>query len=222
MTTQALEDTKSLMSLYMEYVAYSDDNLTDLEGFCTYSSITESQFYDHFDTLLAVEQAIWHYIFDEALATIREDPQYDRFDQHEQLLSFYYTFFESLGLNRDYFLKHLEVRHTLKDKRDIFEEMKPGYMDYVSTTITNSMITGWGIDQVDLVKDVCSRVHQEGLWIHLLCLIDFWHKDTSLGQEKTDIAIEKSVRATIDLIEMTPVKSIVDLGKFLWQERKNK
>ncbi len=43
--------------------------------------------------------------------------------------------------------------------------------------------------------------------------------DTSASFEKTDVFIEKSVRASFDLIDTTPLKSLVDLGKFLYKEK---
>ena len=43
--------------------------------------------------------------------------------------------------------------------------------------------------------------------------------DTSKGFEKTDVAIEKSVRVIFDVFETTPLESIIDFGKFLWKEK---
>jgi hypothetical protein len=47
----------------------------------------------------------------------------------------------------------------------------------------------------------------------------FWLDDTSPSFEKTDIFIEKSVKASFDLIDTTPLKSIIDFGKFLYKEK---
>lgn len=42
--------------------------------------------------------------------------------------------------------------------------------------------------------------------------------DRSKGFEKTDIFIEKSIKAQFDLIDTAPVQSVFDLAKFLWKE----
>jgi len=42
--------------------------------------------------------------------------------------------------------------------------------------------------------------------------------DDSPSFEKTDMAIEKSVRIVFDVFDNTPIDSIVDFGKFLWKE----
>jgi hypothetical protein len=58
----------------------------------------------------------------------------------------------------------------------------------------------------------------EGAWVQLLFLLKFWMDDDSPSFEKTDMAIEKSVRIVFDVFDNTPIDSIVDFGKFLWKE----
>jgi ubiquinone biosynthesis protein COQ9 len=52
-----------------------------------------------------------------------------------------------------------------------------------------------------------------------LSIIDFWIKDDSKLFEKTDTLIEKSVNTTMDWMARTPLDSLFDLGKFLFQNR---
>jgi hypothetical protein len=42
--------------------------------------------------------------------------------------------------------------------------------------------------------------------------------DSSPGFEKTDIVIEKSINTIFDVFDNTPLKNILDLGKFLYKE----
>jgi hypothetical protein len=49
----------------------------------------------------------------------------------------------------------------------------------------------------------------------------YWMEDNSSSFEKTDVVIEKSVRAIFDVFETTPLESILDFGKFLWKEKMN-
>jgi hypothetical protein len=64
-----------------------------------------------------------------------------------------------------------------------------------------------------------NRSLKESAWFQLLVTLKFWLDDTSPSFEKTDIFIEKSVRASFDLIDTTPLKSIIDFGKFLYKEK---
>ena len=45
--------------------------------------------------------------------------------------------------------------------------------------------------------------------------------DTSASFEKTDVFIEKSVNTSFDVLQVTPLKSVIDLGKFLFKEKMN-
>ncbi|PIV19236.1 MAG: heat-shock protein, partial [Flavobacteriales bacterium CG03_land_8_20_14_0_80_35_15] len=62
---------------------------------------------------------------------------------------------------------------------------------------------------------------EESAWIQLLITMKFWLDDTSASFEKTDIFIEKSLNASFDLLNVQPLKSIIDLGKFLFKEKMN-
>jgi hypothetical protein len=46
----------------------------------------------------------------------------------------------------------------------------------------------------------------------------FWMDDSSASFEKTDIFIEKSVNASFELMNIKPIQSLVDLGKFILKE----
>jgi hypothetical protein len=54
----------------------------------------------------------------------------------------------------------------------------------------------------------------------ILAIIDFWINDDSRLFEKTDTLIEKSVNTTMDWLGRTPFDSLLDLGKFLYQNKK--
>ncbi len=44
-------------------------------------------------------------------------------------------------------------------------------------------------------------------------------EDSSPSFEKTDMAIEKSVQTVFELFDNTPLDSVIDFGKFLWNEK---
>jgi ubiquinone biosynthesis protein COQ9 len=53
----------------------------------------------------------------------------------------------------------------------------------------------------------------------LLIVLKFWIHDESSNFEKTDVFIEKSIKASFDIRQITPIKSVIDLAKFLWKEK---
>ena len=52
-----------------------------------------------------------------------------------------------------------------------------------------------------------------------MATLKFWMDDTSPNFEKTDIFIEKSVDTSFELFEIKPLKKLIDLGKFLFNEK---
>ena len=57
-------------------------------------------------------------------------------------------------------------------------------------------------------------------WAKTLYILDFWVNDISKSFEKTDTMIEKSVNTVFDLLARSPIDSLLDLGKFIFQNRK--
>jgi hypothetical protein len=71
------------------------------------------------------------------------------------------------------------------------------------------------------VNKIAKPLYVEGAWVEFLFLMKFWLDDTSKGFEKTDIMIEKAVKATFDVLDTTPIDSLIDFGKFVWKEKFN-
>jgi hypothetical protein len=65
-------------------------------------------------------------------------------------------------------------------------------------------------------KFLSDRYH-EAVWLNTLFILKFWIEDKSQGFEKTDAAIEKSVNLMIELMGKSALDSMLDLGKFLFQ-----
>ncbi|MEM6517296.1 MAG: TetR/AcrR family transcriptional regulator, partial [Bacteroidota bacterium] len=55
--------------------------------------------------------------------------------------------------------------------------------------------------------------------LQLLLTMKFWLDDQSANFEKTDIFIEKSVNTSFDVLNIAPVRSLIDFGKFVFKER---
>ena len=64
-----------------------------------------------------------------------------------------------------------------------------------------------------------NKTLKESAWFQLLLTIKYWLEDTSPSFERTDIFIEKAVNTSFDLINIKPLKSVLDLGKFLYKDK---
>jgi hypothetical protein len=83
-----------------------------------------------------------------------------------------------------------------------------------------------GIQLLEIEQEQIERIQNQGIkeasWAQFMIILNFWINDTSKGFEKTDIFIEKNLKAGFDLIDTTPLKSLIDLGKFIFKENFNK
>ena len=174
----------------------------------------EQKFYEFFASFDALEKDIFKIFFDKAHDILEKSEDYLSFDTRNKLLSFYYTFFEILTANRSYVIYALEGhKNSLKTLRTL-AHLKSRFANYIEHL---------NIQTIDLRQEQLQKLQDRGLkesaWLQLLITIKFWMDDTSPSFEKTDVFIEKSVRASFDLIDTTPLKSLVDLGKFLFKEK---
>ncbi|MBT8210450.1 MAG: TetR/AcrR family transcriptional regulator, partial [Eudoraea sp.] len=138
---------------------------------------------------------------------------YDGYTNREKMLSFFYSFFELLGLNRSYVLFSLnEQSHALKN----LEQLK-GLRKRVKG-FAKDLIEEGNADKQLRITQHNPAVFSEGAWVQTLFLLKFWMDDDSASFEKTDMAIEKSVNTIFDVFDNTPLESLIDFGKFLFKE----
>ena len=108
------------------------------------------------------------------------------------------------------------MKNDMNDTRFLktISSLKPGFRDYVKSL---------DIEQLEIkerrLEKFMERSLDESLWIQMILCLKFWLDDDSASLEKTDIFIEKSVNTGFDLLDVKPLKSILDLGKFLFHEK---
>lgn len=203
-----------IITFYMDYVLMHDHKPKSVYAFAKENNFEESKFYEFFTSFEVLEQSIFKVFFDNTHAALEKSDDYQSFDARNKLLSFYYTFFENLTANRSY------VVHALKGNKNDMKSLK--VLSHLKKSF-NNYIEHLGINLIDVRQDQLQKIQNRGLkesaWFQLLVTMKFWLDDTSPSFEKTDIFIEKSVQASFDLIDTTPLKSIIDFGKFLFKEK---
>jgi len=203
-----------IVGFYMDYVLMHNENPKSVYAFAKDNDFEEQRFYEFFASFDSLEQSIFKIFFDNAHTVLEKSEDYLTFDAKNKLLSFYYTFFEVLTANRSYVAYALEGHKTsLKSLRTLIH-LKKRFVNYIEHLNIKTI----DLKQEQLVR-LQTRSLKESAWLQLLMTIRFWLDDTSPSFEKTDLFIEKSVRASFDLIDTTPLKSIIDLGKFLYKEK---
>ncbi len=203
-----------ITSWYMDYVLNHSKKPSSVYSFAKENNFEESLFYNYYGSFEAIEKGVFKTFLNNTITLLKNSEDYENFDPRNKLLSFYYTFFENLTANRSYVVHALaENKNQLKSLATL-TELKKSFSEYIESL---------NIQTIDLKEERLEKLQQrsikESAWFQLLVTIKFWLDDTSASFEKTDIFIEKSVKASFDLIDTTPLKSIIDFGKFLFKEK---
>ena len=206
----------NLISWYMDFVLENNHQPKSVFSFAKENNFEEADFYKFYGSFTAIEESIFSEFFHHTVKVLAKSDDYENFDAKNKLLSFYFTFFEILTANRSY------VVYALKSSKRDFKKLKTLKLlreDYIN------YIKNIGIEKLDLKQEKLEKIQdksiQESSWFHLLITMKFWLDDTSPSFEKTDIFIEKSINARFDLMDIKPLKSIIDFGKFILKEKVN-
>lgn len=216
MATKKINAANDVMSAYMDFVLTHQKNPESVYVFTQSIKIKETEFYQHFASFEALENEIFKAFFDNAITLLKQSDDFAHFDAKNQLLSFYFTFFEVLTQNRSYVLWALNVP---KHKLNSFKKLV-SLKQYFSLFVKDLDIKKPELFS-DKLKSFQDKSLEELTWIQLLVILKFWMDDTSTAFEKTDVFIEKCVTTSFDLMDTTPLNSLMDLGKFLFKEKTN-
>jgi len=205
---------KNIIDLYMDHVLMHNEKPKSVYAFAKANNFNEQNFYEFFSSFEILEQCIFKVFFDHAITVLDKSEDYHSFDSRNKLLSFYFTFFEILTSNRSYVVYVLEHNKDAMKSLKMLSKLKSRFSNYIEHL---------NIKTIDLKQEQVTRFQNRSLkesgWLQLLVTIKFWLDDTSTSFEKTDLFIEKSVKASFDLIDTTPLKSMIDFGKFLYKEK---
>ncbi len=215
MATKKVILTKDkIVSMYMNYTLEQNEKPKSVYQFSKLNGFTESEFYTFFGTLNSIENEIFNMFLEKTVALLEKDANYETYDMKSKMLSFYFTFFELLSANRSYVVMSLkENENHLKNLMQL-STLRNSFKEYVSGIISDE----YRIKQEKL-QSFQEKTIKETSWLQLLMTLKFWLDDSSPAFEKTDIYIEKSVKATFELMNIAPIDSLIDFGKFLFKEK---
>lgn len=213
-TNKKTINDQTIISKYMDYVLDQDHYPKSVYKFCKDNKIKEEEFYSFFGSLDNVDNAIWSTFFVNAMTAMNNNKEYAGFSNRDKLLTFFYTFFEILTLNRSYVLFALDRYSMPIENLKQLKDLRGYIKDFAGQLIEEG-----NEDKLFKITKNPVSVYAEGTWLQFLFILKFWKEDSSPGFEKTDIAIEKSVNTIFDLFDSTPINSVLDFGKFLWKEK---
>ncbi len=217
MATAKKKKTLSILSLYMDNALENEKFPLSVYKFCKVNGIVESDFYKTYASLDSVKLHIWQVFFENTINLISKNENFDELSRKDRLLTFYFTFFEVLQINRSYVYFALNPAGSSMSAIGQLKKLKSRFKSFTSDLIEE----GNDHKKISITRHPV-ELFSEAAWAQLLFLLKFWLGDTSLGFERTDEAIEKSVTVAFDVFDNTQLEKLLDFGKFLWKEKLNK
>ncbi|WP_445717833.1 TetR family transcriptional regulator C-terminal domain-containing protein [Flavobacterium sp.] len=205
---------QEILSFYIDYFLEHNKQPTSVYLFAKHYTFDESLFYKNYASFDQIEKDFFNSLFTNTKTLLHKSDEFSSYDARTQLLSFYFTYFEMLSANRSFVVAQLkESSNKLKSLYKLSE------LRIHFKTFYNEL----EIEKIDLKQDKLVEIQEKSMsemaWLQFLFTLKFWLEDTSLSFEKTDIFIEKSVNTSFDLMDIAPLKSLIDFGKFMWQEK---
>ena len=215
MATKKITITKDkIVSMYMNYVLDNSEKPKSVYHFTKLNNFTETEFYAFFGTIESIEKEIFKAFIEKTVELLHKNKEYEMYDMKSKMLSFYFTFFEILTANRSYVVFILKEHNNQLKKLMQLSGLRNSFKNYLTEIISDEFRT-----QQERLQNFQEKAFQETSWIQLLLTLKFWLDDSSPSFEKTDIYIEKSVKVTFELMNIAPIDSLIDFGKFIFKEK---
>jgi hypothetical protein len=205
---------EKIVSMYMDYVLENSEKPKSVYHFTKLNNFSETEFYSFFGTIESIEKEIFKIFLDKTVELLNKNPDYENYDMKSKMLSFYFTFFEILTANRSYVVMVLNENNNQLKKLSQLSGLRSSFKKYVRDIISDDYRV-----QQEKLQNFQEKAIQETSWVQLLLTLKFWLDDSSPSFEKTDIYIEKSVKATFELMNIAPLESLIDFGKFIFKEK---
>lgn len=216
MAKKTIITADSILNFYMNSVLEHSKQPSSVYAFAKENNFEEAQFYTFYANFEAIEKSIFKVFFENTLHALNKSADYETYDARAKLLSFYFTFFENLTANRSYVVYALNKHKNSLKNLVALQELKSAFTLYIDSL---------EIETMEIPQEKIAKMQEMGMkesrWIQFLMTLKFWLDDSSAGFEKTDIFIEKSVNTSFDLLDIKPLKSAIDFGKFLLKEKMN-
>jgi hypothetical protein len=205
---------EKIVSLYMDYTLEHNQKPTNIYLFAKKNDFTEADFYSFFGNLEIIEKEIFEMFFTKTIELLDKNDEYSNYDMKNKLLSFYFTFFELLTANRSYVVMTLKQHKNQLKNVMILNDLRKHFKGFVADIITDEYRT-----TTERFQEFQEKATMESFWFQFLLTMKFWIDDSSAKFEKTDIYIEKSVKVSFELINVAPIDSLLDFGKFIFKEK---
>ncbi|WP_226064957.1 TetR family transcriptional regulator C-terminal domain-containing protein [Kaistella polysaccharea] len=210
---------EKILELYSNYVLRNNKKPLNVFTFCDDNVIAESDFYFYYANFDQLEGDYLKYFMDQTLLLISAEESYIMETPKNKMLSFYFTFYEQLTLNRSLVIYLIgQEKNNLQNVKKLWS-LKKEFQRFIKSLGLSESVMENQTESMAKMEKIKNKGIEELYWGHFVATLKFWLEDTSSNFEKTDIFIEKSVDTSFELLDVKPFKKLVDLGKFIFNEK---
>ncbi|MCU0329329.1 MAG: TetR family transcriptional regulator C-terminal domain-containing protein [Chitinophagales bacterium] len=201
---------------YIDFVLTNGNKPLSVYHFAKSLDISEAMFYEFFSSFEQIEAQFLVDMHRHTLELVEKSPDFKSYQAQEKLSTYYYTFLEIAKANRSFLKFIFNAKVIDLSKVSTLNEYKPHFIEFITPILTLPIDT-----KIQKINETQLKALHQGAWLQMLTLFGFWLQDTSTNFEKSDAFVEKSVKASFDLVYHSPLSSLVDLGKFIIKEGVN-
>ena len=150
---------KTLVELYMDYILEHNHAPKSIYSFSKHNGFEEAEFYTFFGNFESLEKSIFTQFFTNTIKTLESSKDYSTYDSRNQLLSFYFTFFENLTANRSYVVYALgEGKNQLENLKKL-KGLRSNFLNYIDQLdIEVLQIKNKQLEQGQHIGEHCKRL----------------------------------------------------------------
>lgn len=208
---ETTDDRKQvLLGLFAQYLREKGRRPRSFARFCQAYELDAEETRTSFPTITSMEKAVWLHWFEETLHVLADSAEYKNYSARERLLSFYYTWMETIQPFSGYIRSAPALPRLFSGMDWFLADMQRAFLKYA-----NELVQLAASNDEIMKRPVITNFYNQALWQQFLFVMNYRLKDTSSGQAKTDEAIERAVNLSFELAGRNQIDSLVDFGKFL-------
>lgn len=201
------------LKAFTDYVQREGRRPRSLTEFCEVQKLAAENMRIYFSTLASLEKAVWLQWFEETLAVLANSGEYKNYSARERLLSFYYTWMDTVKPFRKYMQSAPALPELFSGVDWFLADVQRAFLKYAKELVQLAA----GNEEI-MKRPLVQNYYDRALWQQFLFIMNYWLKDKSEEQTKTDEAIERSVNLFFELAGRNQMDSIIDFGKFLFKK----
>jgi hypothetical protein len=227
---------QSICDDFMDFCSQRQEIPTALTDFLTAQEYDERSLLRFYGSVLELEQGCFLRLFDMTLELLSRDSAYVDYVLQEQTLAFYYTFFELLTANQDYF------RLSLRTQTGIWgSPLQPIVKAFNQNLLLLPVLSPAALPKLNRLKKALvphlQSLHEpyyadllplrkmqkqflgEAIWVQFLSFLNYWLHDSSPEHERLDVLIERSLAASYEILSLVQMRQVQNLFRFWLQEQ---